>query len=352
MFYPVKLNNTFFNFFISWLLIIPFVVFKGGYEGPKVVWFLGGVIILTIFWIWRLLVLKKNIEFLKSDFFFILWLWLFFVSSLLGIHPLESILGGSYRHQGVLFFLALWLVKKTLEILPEEKKTFLKKGIALSVILEAFIVISQVLLAKTYFARPLGTLGEPNAVAGFLAVGSFFVSFWFWPFLAIFLTGSRTGIAAFTVFLLSRFRRLPLGVILLVVLAAVFIFFKGGELRPKSKFEDRGLFWQMAATFIKERPILGWGAETQEYLYDREFARREMPLQGMIVDRSHNLFLDVAIWSGMFGLLAFVGWLVSLGFELKRNTRMLFGLLAWIVFSVFQPLGVVHWLLLFLILNW
>lgn len=349
MFYLVKLNNTFFNFFICWLLIIPFLVFKGGYEGPKVVWFLGGVIILTIFWIWRILGLKENLKFLKSDFFFILWLLLLFVSSLLGIHPLESILGGSYRHQGVLFFLGLWIVKKTLEILPEEKKTFLKKGIAVSVILEVFIVISQVLLGKTYFARPLGTLGEPNAVAGFLAVGSFFVSFWFWPFLAIFLTGSRTGIVAFTVFLLSRFRRLPLGVILLVVFAAVFIFFKGGELRPKSKFEDRSLFWQMAVGFIQEKPILGWGAESQEYLYNREFARKEMPLEGMIVDRSHNLFLDVAIWSGTLGLLAFAGWLISLSFELKKNVRMLFGFLAWIVFSLFQPLGVTHWVLLILI---
>lgn len=295
--------------------------------------------------------LKKNIEFLKSDFLFIIWLLLLFISSLLGIHPLESILGGSYRHQGVLFFLGLWLVKKTLEILPEEKKLFLKKGIAAAVMLEAVVVILQMLLGKTHFARPLGTLGEPNAVAGFLAIGSFFVSFWFLPFLAIFLTGSRAGIVALTVFFLGRFRRLSFVMILFIVFAAVFVFHRGAELRPKSKFEDRGLFWQMAATFIKERPIWGWGAESQESLYDKEFARREMPLEGMIVDRAHNLFLDVAIWSGIAGLLAFVGWLVFLGFELKKNTLGLFGLLAWLSFSMMQPLGVVHWLLLMLLLN-
>jgi O-antigen ligase len=338
------------NVFLGWLIVLPFIVLKGRFEEPRVAVFLAGGFFLSLFWIWRTLKLKKGFNFSQPDYFFLLWILLLLLSGLWGVNPTGAILGGSYRHQGWLFFLTLWLIGKTLELLPGRSKDILKKWLGAAVIVQALIVILQVVLHNTYFGKPLGTLGEPNAVAGYLAIGSIY-AFGFWPiiFPAVLLTGSRTGIAGYLLlfFLSQKKKLLVLGITILSVLVILNVF----KQKSYSMFENRPLYWQMAASFIKEKPLLGWGAESQEFLYDREFARREMPLSGMMVDRTHNLILDVTIWSGVVGSIIFFGWLMMAGYSMKKNSKEFYALIAWLVFSMLQPLGVAHWILLQYILT-
>ena len=100
------------------------------------------------------------------------------------------------------------------------------------------------------------------------------------------------------------------------------------------------------------RPILGYGAESGEVIYHRAFNRRNINLLDFMVDRSHNVFLDVTLWSGVAGLILFMGWCIARAKELWAGDRLRFiALVAWVVFASFQPLGVVHWLqLLFLMI--
>lgn len=75
-------------------------------------------------------------------------------------------------------------------------------------------------------------------------------------------------------------------------------------------------------------------------------------LLDFMVDRSHNIFLDISLWSGMTGLIVFTGWCISSGNELWKRDRLRFIVfVAWFVFASFQPLGVVHWLQLLAILE-
>lgn len=361
--------------FIIWISVLPFIVWPWMFEGAKILWFLTGGFFLTIFWLVRLRTkLPKVIT--KIDFWYLSWLFILLISSIFGLHPLDSIIGGSYRHQGVLFFFTLWLVGKTITILPKKDKKLLIKGISAGVIIESLVVIFQWPLdtlfsfPMTVNGRPLGTFGEPNAVAGFLAVGASFLPKFISLLLvlvAILVTQSRTGMLSFFIVALGLLvinrkkiinwsvqKKICASLLLLVVFVAVGLTMKKVFLvRQTSVFEDRGVYWELGWQKVGEKPLLGYGAESGEVVYEDAFAKANLPLFELIVDRSHNLFLDVAIWSGFVGLVLFLGWILTASNNLVKQGKWIniIGGLAWLVFSMFQPLGVVHWTLLFLILN-
>ena len=94
--------------FSIWLSLIPLIVWQSHFEVPKVfIFLLGGIVILFYF-----LINFKKLVINKSDKWYLLWLLTLLVSSFLGEDFKTGILGGSYRHQGFIFFLCLWLVIK------------------------------------------------------------------------------------------------------------------------------------------------------------------------------------------------------------------------------------------------
>lgn len=95
---------------------------------------------------------------------------------------------------------------------------------------------------------------------------------------------------------------------------------------------------------------MGWGAESSEVVIGNSYKESDMPLLGIIVDRSHNLFLDILVWSGAAGLIFFAAWLYLSFANLKSLSRKL-GFLAFLVYSMFEPLSIVHWILLIFIVN-
>jgi len=346
--------------FIFWLILQPFVVWNGSFEGPKVFYFLFGSTALLVFWIAAFFKHKKNINFVKSDYFFLLWLVALLVSSIFGVHFFESIIGGSYRHQGVIFFLALWLIGKTVGLLTKTERTFLVKGIGISVLIESILVISQFLFNHLYFGKSLGTLGEANAVAGFLAVGFYFVYqsfpklFLIVPLIAIIFESSRSGLISF-LFNLAVFgeninRKIFKPLLFLTLTISVLLVLSFSVFKVSSPFENRPLFWKMATEAIAQKPFLGFGAESDEVIYNEAFVKANMPLNNLIVDRAHNLLLDVGLWSGLVGLFIFCGWLYQIFRELKETDKK-YALFSFLVYSMFQPLGVSHWILLIIIVN-
>jgi hypothetical protein len=347
------------NLFIIWLVLIPFLVWDGYFEGPKILVFLLGGFVLSFYWILRLTKNQNTLKLGKKDLWFWVWLLVLIISSLFGIHPQESVLGGSYRHQGVIFFLVLWLIGKTTELLEGESKRLLYKGMGLAVMVEVLIVFYQIIFGKLYLGLPLGTLGEVNAVAGFLAIGVYFVFisypkvFSSLPLIAIVLMQSKSGVLAllsnlgFQINLMGK--RTRVFVAGLCLLSVIFLFFKHSTAKDFSFFENRQTIWPMAVQQIVKKPFLGYGAESGEVVFNNAFRASGFPLSGLIIDRAHNLFLDIAMWSGVTGLVAFSLWLYFSFVSLKDVGRKM-AALSFLIFSMFQPLGVVHWILLFLIL--
>lgn len=356
----MKIRNIIINFFVFFISIIPLIVWGGYYEGPKVFLFTIFGFCLTLFWLHRILIKKNSIILNKSDNYYLLWLLILIISSLFGVHPLESIIGGSYRHQGFLFFLSLWLLYKTIQLFNTQEKTYLAKGVALTTLIEVFIVFLQFVLGRVYFGKPLGTLGEANAVAGFVAIGTYYIMLYFpkifliFPVIAIFIAQSRSGILAIIPGIISltnlsgqRFKKLFLvtTAVLLIPVIIYITFIKNN--RSFDTIESRQVIWPLALQQILKRPILGYGAESGESVYNLAFSKINRSLNYLIIDRTHNLFLDVAMWSGGMGLIFFIGFLVERFKNLDdKNKKFLF--FSFIIYSMFQPLSIVHWLFLFL----
>jgi O-antigen ligase len=360
--------------FLLWLSVMPLIMLYGAYEGPKIFWLWGGGFFLTIWWFLR--ILKGNqFKSSKETRVYILWLAVLAIASVFGIHPAESFIGGSYRHQGVLFFFTLFLIFQTKELLPQKLKGLLLKWIAIPLIFESVIVLVGKIVSHQ--VRPLGTFGEPNAIAGYLAIGLY----WVWNMSkmpswvrylsclcvisAILATGSRTGIVSAIIVIAgniwSDFREINhknytniiigSGVAIAVAICG-FTVWQVFQTRSYSPYENRQLFWGLAMGEIAQRPLLGFGAESGEHVFDLAFAAKEIRVFDTMVDRTHSIFLDVLMWSGIVGLGVFLYWigLIFCRFYRARDWGRISVFVAWFMFASFQPVGVVHWVCLMILL--
>lgn len=69
--------------------------------------------------------------------------------------------------------------------------------------------------------------------------------------------------------------------------------------------QARGYVWPMAITGFAERPVLGWGQENFNYVFNANY-NPLMWAQEQWFDRAHNVFLDWLIASGLVGFIAYL----------------------------------------------
>ena len=63
--------------------------------------------------------------------------------------------------------------------------------------------------------------------------------------------------------------------------------------------------WNMALKGFKEKPILGWGQENFNYVFNKNYEPK-MYNQEQWFDRAHNIFLDWLVAGGFLGLLSYL----------------------------------------------
>src|SRR3989338_1800558 len=80
----------------------------------------------------------------------------------------------------------------------------------------------------------------------------------------------------------------------------------------------RFMVWGMALEGFKERPIIGWGQEGFNYVFNKYYDPN-MWAQEQWFDRTHNIFFDWLIAGGLFGLLAYLSLFCALLFYLWRG---------------------------------
>lgn len=84
----------------------------------------------------------------------------------------------------------------------------------------------------------------------------------------------------------------------------------------------RFMVWNMAFQGFKERPILGWGQESFNYVFNKYYDPK-MYMQEQWFDRAHNVFLDWLIAGGILGLLAYLSlYFVSIYLLWKKTTGL------------------------------
>lgn len=77
--------------------------------------------------------------------------------------------------------------------------------------------------------------------------------------------------------------------------------------------------WNMALKGFKEKPILGWGQESFNYVFNKNYEPK-MYGQEQWFDRAHNIFLDWLVAGGFLGLLSYLSmFFVAIFFLWRKN---------------------------------
>lgn len=268
-----------------------------------------------------------------------------------------SFFGNQFRLQGtMLVWLLLAFLLLSSSIKFEEK---IKKIFIFGIIVIQFVC--TILFIGVGADRPVGTLGEPNALAATMI--------FIWPFLffprpknkkewiiailgmllvasIIFLTGSRSGMIALGVqgaFLFSIYGFY--GRILLPALIAIFLLF-ASYLTPflsHDEYENRAEIWVSALHAGLTAPGIGVGFGNAEYALHESNSKLHNHLPGYYVDSSHNIFLDWFVQSGIVGLscLVLLLWQTFRTFIEKEQTRNLVLLLGLLTALSFNPASIV-----------
>lgn len=198
------------------LLISPFLIYLGinnPYEFPKFVFFLIFSQGLAIY----LFIKAKKIKLDLLTKLIILFLCVTFIANLLGLDPRISLLGSEWRHQGFLLLLScfiFYLASKTIKNPELITKSIIISSIFLSTIsITEFILLELGFYFPTYNGRIVATMGNPNFLAGYIALTlpflltysksikltSFFTALCFFT---IYITGSRGALIATSIVLL------------------------------------------------------------------------------------------------------------------------------------------------------
>ena len=144
-----------------------------------------------------------------------------------------------------------------------------------------------------------------------------------------------------TTFLISLFekerkgvRKISIGILaFLIVSTGIFIFIKDTDLVKKSdtlgrlssiSLEDgstRFTIWGMAWEGVKERPILGWGQENFNLVFNKYY-EPSLYAQEQWFDRVHSIFLDWLVAGGILGFLSYIAIPIFMLYYLWRRLEI------------------------------
>lgn len=87
------------------------------------------------------------------------------------------------------------------------------------------------------------------------------------------------------------------------------------------KTQGRYFVWPMAIKGVAERPLLGWGQENFNYVFNKNYDPR-MYAQEQWFDRTHNIVLDWLIAGGVLGFLSYASLYFALLYCLWKGNQM------------------------------
>lgn len=322
----------------------------------------------------------------KITFLVLIYLAVVFLANILGLDSKISILGSEFRHQGFLTLLSgaliFFIVKKIKKIEDSFWMVIALNGFIVSALAICQIIAIQFfpqINIPTYQGRIVGSLGNPNSLGGYLVMLLPFVLFaegslrrHFIKYgislliiIAIFFTDSRSALLAggfvIFVFLMKVFFKVNVckKISLIILFLLVFLLFGNKMLNPIRRifdsevlqirsesakglvqydrewkrisiWDNRILIWAEGLKAFQKSPILGYGQENFELIFPKE--------RHMKVDNAHNIFLEIAISSGMLGLIIF---LAIIFIALKQSSIVVrLSIFVFLVVAQFNPLSI------------
>lgn len=309
------------------------------------VFLVGGFIFLLLF------VFSKapRIKVSNTQLWYFIWLFVLIVSSLINGVFIQSVIGNNtYRGQGLLFFFFGGMLLMT------------KHNIKIGLLKIFWVAVTLATLYSLFMgSREFIWYIGSAPLAGSLIILSalcFSTTYVLFSTIPLLLLSNETslGIFVFVLLVSALFRlsispRLKLVLISILFVATIAI----GNQHATSglvSIEDRHSLQDIATEAILKKPLLGYGAESTTRVFENALLYQNIHLEGLVIDRSHNLLLDIALWSGFLGVISFLAFIYFLLKEtweaqLYMQFTMLMSLL---LYSFFQPFSALHWVFLLL----
>ncbi len=364
----------------SWLLIIFLLpIYFNWYQSydvfeiGKIVLFRVIVEIMAVIFLFKILFFKTKINFsFKKLWPFIVFFLVVSLAAFFSPYFYTSFWGSYFRHFGLYTLLHYFLFFLIL-IFSLKKETQIKR-IIIAILLSSFVVCAYAVLQVfdldffnwatkfSYSRRLTSTFGQPNFLGSFLIltfpllIAAFKLWLRFWQrillivlgFLEIFiliLTLSRAawlGFLGFIVFLsiiylyLKKKKKLILFFIVLIILGISLIFANKNSFNPSKNLllfrltsaldfnsptaKFRLLYWRAVPEIIKQRPLLGYGQESQYQLFTKYYSPESIVYEEINShpDRAHNEILDTLLTTGILGLLSY---LFLMGYVFYRGLK-------------------------------
>lgn len=355
----IRLNSMFF----------PFITGKG---------FLFRVIVEIIFAAWLLLVFRDVASRPRKSY--ILWTLSAFMvviglADMFGVNPWKSFWSNFERMEGYISLIHLFLYFIVASsILSTEKlwRRFFEWSIWASGVMALYgmLQIHGDVLINQGGVRVDGTFGNATYLAIYMVFNIFFAlviafrdkeELWkkitysiiaFLDFIILYHTATRGSILGLlgglllSAFLIAVFdkgektRRIVaasiVGAVVIVVLGFIGIkhtqFVQASPVLSRfasiswadTQTQARAYIWPMAVEGWKEKPILGWGQENFNYIFNKNYDPR-MYSQEQWFDHAHNTVLDWLVAGGVLGLLAYLLVFAAAVFLLwRRSTDVTF----------------------------
>ncbi|MBI4691968.1 MAG: O-antigen ligase family protein [Candidatus Terrybacteria bacterium] len=279
------------------------------------------------------------------------------LSTIFSVNPYRSFWSNFERMEGLLSFLhlfALFLVLTTMMNPPAggERlwKWFFHISLSVSVIVGIYGLLQLAGVLETHQGSRLdATLGNSSYLAIYMIFHIFLALLylfktrewyrWFYfpvivlETMVLYYTATRGAILGFIVGLLLAAALLALfsqekkikifaasAFVSIVVFAGIFLIFKSSPFVSQSPVlsrfssislseqttQSRLVVWKMSWQGFKEKPLLGWGLENYNLIFNKYY----QPIlwkQEPWFDRAHNVFFDRLTTNGIIGLFAYLG---------------------------------------------
>ncbi|OGM32561.1 hypothetical protein A3D00_03490 [Candidatus Woesebacteria bacterium RIFCSPHIGHO2_02_FULL_38_9] len=350
---PFRSGNRFGKLIVIFLLlVIPLLysnLFFESFELPKFIFFIIAIDVLFLVFVFgNLRKAKFNAD--LYDVLAIVWIVIMAGSALAAGNFWYSFWGGFFRHQGIFFYIhlvAMFIVLRRFCHKHEYLISYALKCLIIASLIQSGIILLQWMQLKlgvditSYNGRPVGTIGQPNSAAGFIAVGyavmlghnfisknkTYLIGALF-CLLGILATRSLGGfLTVLVVSFIFLFRYLSSKNIKILTLCVFFLLLLGvlylGLAKEKittdslgnRRVESRLSIWQASITLFLKRPLVGYGAENLGLVFPSEYG-------GASIDRAHNDFLDILLTGGIFLGIIYVWMVIAALYKTVSKRKM------------------------------
>lgn len=336
------------------------------------------------------------------------------LADLLGVNPLRSIWSNFERMEGWMVIVHLWAYFMVLISVFNTRKLwnlFFNASLISATIVAIYGLFQYFGILSTVqnAVRIEATLGNAAYMAVYmlfhvgLAIYMYFVArnnetgnakvlIWVYPLLAVLYTfvmfetqtrgtllglvgGAMLALAIYSIFgkRESKKSRIIAGSIIGVIILGGILFWTNRDAKfiqdqptlqrlasiswNDTKTQARGFIWPMAIKGFTEKPILGWGQENFNYIFNANY-NPIMYNQEQWFDRAHSVYLDWLVASGILGLIVYLAlYVISIIFISKSDLSIakksvLIGLIvAYAVHNVFVFDNLISYIMFFMILG-